>query len=204
MARPKTNLTIDEMMGVVSARNHGARVLSLATSTQPEMLRRHRVTGEPLDERYPLGVERRAVGRAILNFNYENNVNAQRYREEKPEDFVADPMWVSSAHPEGAARPDNNWPRFLVVHVENGKRYLRCRPKTTNTGRVLKEHDAYYDVETGRQIVGDELADLLENCLRRPGASRKQDLDRPIPVRTYEVKNVLAVCYAGRWYRVKN
>ena len=203
MARPKTHLEIDEFLRLVSARR-GAQIVSLSTRTQLRLLRHHRVTGERVDDRYPLGVIREAVGRSLLNYHYQNNVNAQRTREDQEPDFVASPLWVSARHPEGAGQPDRRWPQYLVVHVDTRKKYLRVRPKTNNQGRIVKEHDRYVDVATGCAIVGDELADLLENCLPEKRPSRKQHLDHEIQPRTYELPGLMAVCHGGRWYILKH
>jgi hypothetical protein len=204
MARPKSNVTVREFCSLLAA---GAAIVSLATRTRKAagdgMVKKHRMTGIATTDLYPQGVERRAVGRFIMGFDYGNNVNAQREREGKAADFVAEGLWVSKAHPEGAGRHDEEYPKFMVYHVDTLKQYLRTRPHQDKHGRIVKEHDGWFNVATGQPITGTALADLKENLLDKKGPAKKQDLDKEIPVRCIEVGNVVAARY-GRWYTIKS
>jgi hypothetical protein len=203
MARPKTKVSVREFLALITAASLGSKIVSLATRTRKEpgngMVKKHRLTGQPTTELYPAGVERRAVGRFILGFDYANNVNAQRERENKQADFVAEGLWVSKAHPEGAGRHDEEYPAYMVYHVDSLKQYLRTRPHQNKQGRIVKEHDGWFNVANGQPITGNALADLKENLLDKHGPAKKQDLDKEIPVRCVEVPNIVAACYK-RWY----
>lgn len=203
MPRPKTNVTVAEFLAVLLAAP-GAKIVSLATQTRPKLLVKSRATGEPTADRFPAGVERRAIGRFVLNFDYENNVNAQRLREGKADDFQAQGLWVSKAHPEGAGKADPEFPKFMVYHVDTLKRYLRARPHTNKQGRILKEHDQYVDLATGQPITGEALEDLKANYMPAKSPSKSQQLDKEVPVRCIEVDNCVGATYARHWYRFKH
>ena len=164
------------------------------------MVKKHRVTGQPTVEIYPLGVERRAVGRFMLGNDYEANVNAQRERENKDADFVVAGLWVSKKHPEGAGRHVEGLPA-LVRHVDTSEEYVCCRPHQTKSGKIVKEHDEWIDVATGKKLSAAQVEDLKINLLDKVSASKKQDLDKEIPVRCIHVENVKAACY-GKWFGI--
>jgi hypothetical protein len=196
------NVTVTQLLSIITASNMGAKMVSLMTATQPKLLAKSRANGVPTAERFPAGVERRAIGRFVLNFDYAGNVNQERLREEKPADFKAAGLWVSKTHPEGAGQAVPEWPAFMVYHVDTLKRYLRTRPYTDRHGQLRKEFDQYIDLASGQPIVGDALKDLKDNYMPAKSPAKKQDLDREIPVRCIAVENVVAACYARRWYKV--
>lgn len=107
----------------------GARPISLTTVTTPAF----RKTGFDYDNLYKI-----SQSNGIIGFDYEANVNAQRLREGKEADFVAEnnkrvKNWLSRSV--GITNKDNTVLRFRLLHnfktifvVEKDGKLLRAEP----------------------------------------------------------------------------
>jgi len=192
-------VSLVELLELLDA-HKGAMIVTMTTKTQPKMLVKSRSTGQSAAERFPGGVDRLAYGRFMLANNYGDNVQAQREREghENPEGFEAAGLWVSKKHPEGAGQ---QFGRFMVIHVDKpGTFYFRCRPHADEHGHPVKIRSEYRAANV--QITGDDLDDLTDNYLPAKGKSHKQEVDKEIPYRAYEVAGVQSVTFGGEMYEL--
>lgn len=116
---------------------------------------------------------------AQVNFDYENAVNNQREREGKKTDFESMPSYASVI-----TRDDGTLTPF-AKHKTSGAVYLRVRP--------IQYSDSSY-FYNGKQISKDTLASFLIES----NSSERQELNKPIPYRLIDIKNVVAVRYNNR------
>jgi hypothetical protein len=206
-----------QLMGILEA-HRGALILSARMRTRPDLLKKSRADGTPTEMRYPEGVERIAYGRFMVATNYEANVQAQRERENhpSPDQFEAGPMWpikcpvckgenpnCDCCHGEGKVGMGRQLGRFLVVHVRKpGMFYLRCRPQADDHGKPVKIRDEWLRTDNGDHLSDEELDDLRTNFLKASGNNRKQELDREIPYRAYDVETIESVTVGGVTYEI--
>lgn len=113
-----------------------------------------------------------------LNCNYGRQVNRRRQREGKPATFQAGPLpwgvWDYLGSP-------------FIVH-EN-KLYLRVTP--------VKVEEQYFVAATGELLTYDQIRPLLKKHHHR---NRRQKLDRPVQVRTYDFDNIRRITVGGQSY----
>lgn len=194
-------VSLSELLAILDS-HKGALIVTMVTRTNPKLLAKSRATGQATVERFPQGIERMAYGRFLLGTNYEANVQAQREREghDDPQGFAVEGLWKSQAHPEGAGR---HLGRFLVVHVDKpGVFYFRCRPQSDEQGMPLKIRSELINPDTGDEIVGDDLDDLIHNYMPARGPAKKQEVAREIPYRAYEVGGIVSLTVGGITYEL--
>jgi len=192
-------VTLAELIEVMDA-HKGAVIVTMVSETEPKMLVKSRSTGEPTASRFPQGVRRMAYGRFMFGNDHQGNVRAERGREghADPMGYVVQGLWVSKAHPEGAGRHYN---RFLVIHVDKpGKFFFRCRPDSDEHGHPIKIRSEWFAGDA--QLTDDEFAELQADYLPAQGKSKKQEVEKEIPYRTYECDNVLSVTMGGITYEL--
>jgi len=192
-------VSLVELLELLDA-HKGAMIVTMTTKTQPKLLAKSRATGESTAARFPGGIDRLAYGRFMLASNYGDNVQAQREREghDNPEGFEAAGLWASKKHPEGAGR---HFGRFMVIHADKpGTFYFRCRPHADEHGHPVKIRSEYRAQDT--EITGDDLDDLTVNYLPAKGSAYKQQVDKEIPYRAYEIAGVQTVTFGGETYEL--
>lgn len=171
---------------------NGPMRLSMITSTQPEMLKKSRETGEP--NPYLGRVEHIAKRPGILGVIYENAVNNRRLKEasdkgmQEVEYFTAESLW------NGAGERVN---RAIVRHKTSGQLYVVLMPDATDEGHAKNTEEVYRDVDN--PSVTFNVKDL-EPFLKGSGSAKRQELDRPVPWRLIKVENILEVTLGGQVY----
>ena len=206
-------VSLQQLVGILDAYK-GALIVSATMRTQPALLAKSRLDKTPTAERYPAGVERLAYGRFMLATNYEANVQAQRGREDHPDptQFAAGPLWpikcplcsgggCDVCHGKGEIGMGRHYNRFLVVHVRKpGVFYIRTRPYADGHGSPIKIKDKWSH-KGGDEIVGEELEDVQQNFLKsKSSGTPKQQLDREIPFRPYNVEGIVQLTVGGVVY----
>lgn len=148
----------------------GSKIVKLVIETEPPLLKKDRVTGDPCP------VERlikRSELTVMLGSSYENAVNKQRVKEGEEPNFEPSLLWRGDGeHVEGSA--------FLVKRKGSDKLYVAYRVL-----KVLKED--YYLPGYGPVSV-----DVYKNFLPLP------DKDKGVVWRTVALKNVKSVWYADK------
>lgn len=178
-------------------RHPGAAIVTMVVRTEPRLLVKSRLDGTPTPERFPHGIEKLGLGRFMLANRYQANVREQRRREAhpRPRAFRSGKLW--SGHGERIGR-------FLARHTEHDRLYLVARPQSDSYGNPAKLWERWIDLARGCDLAGDELDDVKQNYLRDlPAESKKQELRRRIPYRTYHVVSVHSVTIGGQVYRVE-
>lgn len=162
--------------------HRGTKIVTLVSKTEPEMVQKHRITGEP--NPYFGQVDRICKRHGILGAVYSNAVNNQRLREGQPEvepgvveTFIPEKLW------NGKGQHDT---RFTVRHSDSGDRYLVLFPRSDAKGTPVVLEDMYVDRQTGTVLTLEELEPFLKN----PSSNKRQGTDKKIPWRVIELKNL--------------
>jgi len=163
-------ITRSKLVELLKALPKSNTFMSVMTTTEPKM----RKTGNPWLSR---GVKKTATVTGCLHFNYENNVNAQRAREDKSEDFVV------QARTWGQRVGDT----CLIEH--KGNMYLEYRALRCLRSRYFSE---------GKRIAKS----VLDAWLYKSGGSVKQDLRKDIVVRTPRIENIRRININKKKYEV--
>lgn len=168
----------------------GAVIVTMVTRTTPPLLARSRRDKSPTAERFPMGVEKLALGRFVLKADYERNVRAQRKREghKRPDAFRRDKLWNGHGRRVGA----------FAEHTETGEIYVVARPQSDYRGRPIRIWERWIDLSTGQDLDARQIEELARDYLRdRPATNEKQELTRTIPYRTYRVAAIHSVQVGG-------
>lgn len=152
----------------------GAKIVGMTTRTQPKLLKKSRITGEPCPHKEVTRITERTV---IIACNYESCVNRQRAREDMPNDFRAEELW------KGKGKHVENHP-FLIEHTETGQQYVALMNLRTNKDDWFDENNNPLDPAA------------LKDYLPKPQEHSKQGTDKKVFWRTIEISNVVAVRYA--------
>lgn len=119
---------------------------------------------------------------ATVGFDYENSVNRQRGRENAPQDFKADrPVW-------GQAEDS-------VVFTHKGKYYLRCKPESAAPPQFFVTQDDGQIVKVSK--------DQIDQYLRKPPPSSRQQTAVEVPVRKYSFENIYSITIKGEEFIVQ-
>lgn len=190
-------LRLAELIGLLNTHS-GAVIVSMTARTEPTLLRKSRGTGQPVEERYPEGIEKIVRGRFMLASAYGANVRAQRKREghPHPERFRAGKLWAGKGV---------RLCRFLAQHVETKHLYVVARPASDEHGYPVRLHERWIDLHQVRDVEGEELAELQTDWLKDPPRkpAKKQQLARQIPYRTYRVGSIHSITFGGETYGVE-
>lgn len=158
-------LTRREFLALITDRAmSGAFIVTLETCTVPAM----RKAGNP----YAGRVVKISRVNGMLNWNYENAVNAQCDREEKDADF--------EAYPRKWGKRLTRTP--LVAH--NGNLYVELK--------VQRSLECRYETLDGRPVEADAIAPYLSG-----NSASRQGVDREIILRDYAVENITAITIDG-------
>ena len=118
----------------------------------------------------PVVIEKESLSNGMLNFIYENNVNAQLDRENKIADFVSKPL------PWGNRVMDNDRATCLIEH--KGKRYLQFRALRSDSVKFFAN-----GIETDKASLSTWLPPA-----RAEGEN--QGTDKAIIIRTPALENI--------------
>lgn len=155
----------------------GATIVTVEARTEPRLLARHPVSGQPNPLKGNLIKVSRVNG--IINWGYEGSVNRQRAREEMTPDFEALPRkW-------GFRLPGTP----LVEH--DGRLYLELK--------VERSLDHRYETFDGLEL---DSADV-EAYLPQRSASR-QGVSRQVILRDYALDNIISIRMGGMTYIVSS
>lgn len=164
-------LSINDLVELLS-QYRGTKICSLITHTAPRM----RKTGNPF---YGEILKISAMN-GMINFNYAGNVNKQRERENKSQDFQSSPSWFTHTN------------SFLVEHPETGQQYIKFR--------LLKNpNSVFYNTRTGQIIDRHQ----IEPYLYDSSGYESQDLDKPIRTITIKIENIKKLKVDGQEYEVE-
>ena len=168
-----TNLTPDDLRNLF--RGVGARFVAIDAVTDPKLLKKDRVTGQPNPY---VGLVKQSRVFGLVNWVYTQSVNNQREREGSAPDFVAEPrQWGQRIAGES-----------FVEH--KGQIYLEMK--------VQRSLGYRYVMPDGAEIAKE----AVEPYLPKKSDGARQELERPVILRDYRVDSIRSVRYNGRRYRV--
>jgi hypothetical protein len=169
-----TPVTIDEFLNIIKeydASNIGAKPISFTSVTSPV----YRKKQFPYAKLFKVG---QTAG--MLNTDYEENVNAQRERENKEADFVKQQKSIVK-----------EWLSSSIGITNTGLIVIKYRP--------LNPKPSYFVVQTNdgkfKEVSKDEIVPFLST----PSASN-QGLDKKISYRLYGVDKLIAVSFQKKEY----
>lgn len=169
-------------------------ILSVTTLTEPDMVKKHRETGEP--NPFLGRVEHLARRPGILGCCYENCVNNQREREASQngetavEYFEAESLWGGAGERAG---------RCLVRHKKSGLLYIALKPHNASDGSMALSESVYR--EPGTLKVYD--INDLKPYLKGGGSSSRQEVDREVFWRTIKLENIVQAAVGGQVFDIK-
>lgn len=144
----------------------GARPITIMARTELKLNKKSRETGE----RNPFGkIYKIARVNGFINYIYENSVNNQRGREDKPQDFVA-------------------MPRVWGTHVPNTP-FIEHNDKLYLHFKVERSLDVILVDEDGIIRSWEELSEWLP----ARSVSCRQGVDEQVIARAYNMTNVKAI-----------
>lgn len=157
----------------------------IIAETQPE---HRKYTQEGILNPYYKNLIKRAKVAGIVNWIYQNEVNLQRIREGKIPDFEAEPRrWGDRLQ---------NSP--FVVYLKNRQKspdfYLEMQIK-----KIKNLQYFYSEGKHKSRLDYDEIAPFLVP----PNEPIKQQLDSPVILRDYNIKNIRTISFLGEVYKVK-
>ena len=179
-------ITMEQFAEMVHERR-GAQVVTIVSETIPTLLTKDSV-GNPNPFRDGKGktavwlIRKWAIVNGMINWNYANSVNNQRKREGNEEEFEALPRtW-------GVRRPNSP----LVDHVKDGEEKVYLEVK------VERSLDHCYVDLNGNEISPE----LVKPFLPERRESARQETEKEIILRDYEVKRILQIRMNGKVYAV--
>lgn len=180
-----TLITESELVSMLTE-HKGASFVSVTTSTEPKLNKRHRVTRELLPFR---SVRRVAIRQGMLGASYENAVNNRREREGNSEEFRAEAMWNGAGEHVSPC---------VIRHRSTGKLYMVLYPRQVGPeGSVVVSEDVW--MADGHRVSLDTLRGFLPPV--HEGAPR-QETERPVAWRVIAVENINAITMHGETYTV--
>ena len=170
IGQPTIAVTEKQMLTVLGGMDKGNTFVTIVATTEPKMNK----TGNPfLGNCYKTS---RVNG--SIQFDYENNVNAQRAREGEKKDFVAQkPSW-------GTRLGDS----CIIEH--DGKYYIYVRV-------LASLAHAYHDA-SGNAID----AEVVKPFLAKRKQSQTQGTEKEIIVRKYTISNIREMTVNGQHYEI--
>lgn len=193
-------LSRDELRDVLFSVK-GARVVTITARTKPDM-----VGGK----KCPLaGLEKVSLVNGIINFSYENAVDAQRYREtddvELVEKFTPEPRrWGSRLYAADTVQSGKHRMLPLVDKLRHDQPYFSFEDiKQTPSDRLYLElkvqkslGHVYYldDVEVSHSDA--------EEHIRKPSPSATQQVEREVILRDYALVNIQQLTLDGNTFVV--
>ncbi len=163
-------ITEHQLILVLTGLPKGNNFVTIVATTEPKM----RKTGNPLFGK----VFKTSRVNGSIQFDYENNVNAQKMREGQTPDFKAQaPVW-------GTRVGDS----CLILHNSNFYFYVR----------IIKSLGYAYHTADGKPIDATEVTPYLYE--RK--ASATQELDKEIIVRKYALANIREITINGTHYQI--
>lgn len=182
--------TVPQLLGFLAGHPvKGAKQATILSLTMPPLLPFSRTTGE----RNPFvkGVQKLAYRPVTLGANYEACVNRERLKEENGEYFTAEKLWNGM----GVYHTP-----YTVTHKKKGGVYFAVKPAQekadTPQGSVAVCLEVQWrDIATGQFVKAED----VKGFLREPNKSQRQNVQHDVLWRTFDVKNVLEVHYAGSY-----
>lgn len=150
-------------------------IVNVAYVTEPD----HRKTGNPYydSETKLWKIEKVGVMNGLVGVDYQNSVNNQLGREDKPKDFLSGPIW----HGKG-----EHVDKFLVRHIDKGTLYLKVLP--SGTAKVQ-----YRFVSTKEPLNESELQ-LLEVFAQKKSVP-DQGTDKPVFWNLIQLNNLIQMTF---------
>lgn len=162
-------ITAQEFVDMIEHRNGAAMAVGFNSITKATNVKTRNPFGRVLKKSRVAG---------IVNFAYEDAVNRQRLREDKPADFVAKRrQW---------GRRSGAW----VLH--NDKIYLTVKVQSTQEPEYLDE--------AHQPIHRDDLAPYFNSR----GHAAAQNLEREIVTRDYDIRNITVIRMLGEEYVISH
>lgn len=178
-------IRLERLKRILEARSkRGAFIVSFVAITVPQMVKKHRETGEvnPFSS-----VKKRTYINGVLNFNYRNAVNRQRQREEL----------IANFEPLPRAWGDRVDGTPFVVHVPKGQ----DTPVVYLEVKVQRLLATEYVDDLGRKMDSEALRPYLKD---RPIEGERQGVEHAVVLRDYKLSNIESIAIDGNWYNVTN
>lgn len=178
LASNAEEITKEELITKINElEKQGAKPVSITAVTIP---------GQKNNEFKPIYKVSRING--MIGANYENSVNRQREREEKPADFVRGSGWGTHLSPS-------------LVQGANGIS-LQIQPSLKKMG----EHPSVYvGTQGGKFIVlSKEQYDPFIYKAKDGEGSTQQGVDRAVVLRRVRLDNIVGITISGTEYRIKD
>lgn len=159
----------------------GAQPITLLTKTNPELLKKDRVTKNPNN----FGViTKLSLFNGFLNFNYENSVNLQREREDKENNFKSQSNYFEHVE---------NLPKPLVRNKkDNSIYYLQIKLEKVVNEKFLDEF--------GNEIDKEELINFLPKSYE----DTNQGINKEILTLVIKLDNIIAIKARNETYFIGN
>ena len=166
----------------------GASFIGLKTKTDPEFLKKGRITGKTLSEIYYDGIEivKESEYSAGIGYEYATSVKNKLLKEGKSGDeYEAGVTWHESF----------NGSKVIRRHKKTGELYFYISLNTNN-----KPKTQYLDVKKGRVIPKIELMEFLP----KESAPKNQGVEdgNEVTVRTLKLQSVQSLSACGEVYNI--
>lgn len=152
----------------------GTTAVSIVSITIPKYLKQSRTKREPFP--FKILPKKISVVSGMIGFNYQNSVNNQRLREEKQDDFVAEPRKWGERVPKTP---------FVTYKDEY---YLEIKVQSSESVYLLRNKPI--------------AKELLEDFLPKSSSSR-QELDKEVILRDYKISNIYTIKLMNEVYIIK-
>lgn len=169
-------VTLAELKDLLTARK-GAFPITFLSMTEPKMNKGRGKNKNPFLGR----VFKASTVNGIINFIYQNSVNNQREREDKTPDFIPEARsWGTRI--KGTPFVEHKGEFYLEVKVE----------------RTLEEPRYYLDGKEADEATKEKIKEWLPP----ERESSRQELDKEVILRDYNIKNIVELHHNGEVYRV--
>ena len=148
----------------------GATFVTIESKTDPRMVKKHRETGEANPY---LGAVKVSRVNGIVNWIYSNSVNNQRIREDKANDFVAEPR---------------QWGERRLLASGNVSPFVDHKSNVYLELKVERSLGYHYEMPDGTIVPNQNIEPYLP--ARRP---TRQGLDREVILRDYRLDSITSV-----------
>lgn len=184
---PAIMTTRDELASLLlETESKGTTFISFVALTTPGMNKR----GNPFWGK----VTKRAYQNAQIGAIYENSVNSQRGREDKPQDFQSQ----GRSYGEGVSNEHKKTPapsRVIMQHETTGQLYMVVH--------ILATYQTeYLWADTGETLTPEETL-TLKTFLKKPKPSPSQSLEKQIKYCNYKWEGIQEITLKGIRYIVK-
>ncbi len=184
-------ITVQQLQEMLTS-SAGAKIVTIVTITEPEMRKAIKISKETLEDSvlenpYYNNVIKVSRVNAMINWHYDNAVNAQLKREGKEADFKPkERKWGTRLH---------NSPFVSHVRKSDGKNCLYLEVKVNSS-----LGHAYYNPSTGLQIPMEHVEPFLKE---KSSSKEYQGTDKEIILRDYDVANIATIVFDGNGYMLK-